>query len=303
MKIFFQITLLGFILQLSACATVGLLTLNTFAAFQGHYKVSKDQSYGPLKRQSLDVYTPKLSDSDPQLKPSPVVIFFHGGNWNSGSKDQYRFVGEALASFGYRVVIPNYRLYPKVKSPAFIEDGALAVRWVRNNIQAYGGDPKQIFLMGHSAGGQIAMLLTVDESYLKQVGFNPHQLRGTIGLAGPYDFLPFTEPHHDDLFGPPENFPKSQPINFVDGKEAPLLLLYGLEDKRVFLKNSVNLEKKVLKKRGRVKTIYYDKLGHIDLITAFSIPLRSKGPVLRDVVRFLEEKKTHDGGVSITPHS
>src|SRR3954471_10166956 len=141
--------------------------LNATVPAWGYHRAS-NLSYGKEPRQSLDVYTPC---GDP--KHAPVVIFFYGGYWQWGSKSDYRFVGQALASKGFIAVLPDYRLYPRVTFPAFVEDGAQAVRWTRDHIARYGGDPNRLYLMGHSAGAHTAALLAVDPHYLQDAGVDP----------------------------------------------------------------------------------------------------------------------------------
>jgi acetyl esterase/lipase len=137
-------------------------------------------------RRVLDVYAPPRGAT-----PAPVIVFFYGGGWETGAKEMYRFVGASMAAHGIIVVIPDYRLYPEVRFPAFMDDPAQAVAWTRSNVQRLGGDPHRLFLMGHSAGGQIATLLALDPRYLLAAGVSPaHDLCGVIGLAAPYDFLP-----------------------------------------------------------------------------------------------------------------
>src|SRR5687767_4233845 len=131
----------------------------------GGYVRTRDVAYGTLPRQKLDVYRPRGATS-----LSPLVVFFYGGDWQTGSKRDYRFVTQALASRGFVAVMPDYRLYPEAVFPAFVEDGALAVRWARNHAALIGGDGRRIHLMGHSAGAHIAALLTLDEHYLRDVG-------------------------------------------------------------------------------------------------------------------------------------
>jgi acetyl esterase/lipase len=124
---------------------------------RGNYLRSDNLAYGSLPRQKLDVYTPKN-----QRGPADVVIFFYGGDWQAGERGDYRFVGEALTSKGFVAVLPDYRLYPPATFPSFVNDGAMAVRWVHDNISHYGGDASHIYLMGHSAGAYIAVMLTLD---------------------------------------------------------------------------------------------------------------------------------------------
>src|SRR4051812_9939383 len=149
------------------------------------YQRTIDQAYGPVPRQKLDVYQPRDAKQD-----ASVVVFFYGGAWQSGEKADYRFVAEALTSQGFIAVIPDYRLYPDVQFPSFIEDGALAIRWVHENAQRFGGDPQHIFLMGHSAGAHIAAMLNLDGRYLQNVGLDQNVIAGTAALSGPYDFIP-----------------------------------------------------------------------------------------------------------------
>lgn len=161
----------------------------------GGYSKTADLAYGEQPRQRLDVYVPE--DAAPG---APVVLYFYGGRWEQGSKAGYKFLAQALTSRGFVAVIADYRLYPQVKFPAFVEDGARAVAWVREHAGDYGADPNKLVLMGHSAGAHIAAMLTLDEQYLAAVGGTPKTwLAGTIGLAGPYDFLPLEADDLKDL--------------------------------------------------------------------------------------------------------
>lgn len=143
------------------------------------YQKQTGIGYGSLGRQKLDVYSPKG-----EVQNLPVVVFFYGGSFQSGRRQDYRFVGEALTARGVIAVIPDYRVYPEGKFPTFIEDGAAAVSWARNHIYRFGGDPSRLFLMGHSAGAYIASMLALNPSYLAQVGLSNGDLYGFIGLAG-----------------------------------------------------------------------------------------------------------------------
>jgi acetyl esterase/lipase len=100
------------------------------------YTCTRDIAYGDQPRQKLDVYRPKHA-----AVPAAVVVFFYGGDWQTGGKGDYSFAAEALTSRGFVAVLPDYRLYPVVRFPAFVKDGASAVRWVRDNISGFGGDP------------------------------------------------------------------------------------------------------------------------------------------------------------------
>ncbi|HEY1684787.1 MAG TPA: alpha/beta hydrolase [Tepidisphaeraceae bacterium] len=275
---------------LCACTLAGCTkfdVLNALVPCCG-YRRTTDQIYGSLPRQKLDVYRPKHA---PAI--SDVVIFFYGGDWQSGEKSDYRFVGQALASRGFIAVLPNYRLYPQVQFPTFVEDGALAVRWVHDNIQSFGGDPRHVYLMGHSAGAHIAALLTLDAEYLKAVGLDRSDIRATAGLAGPYDFTP----HRYDwgVFGMSEEnqtpSPHIEPIHYADGREPPMLLVQGLKDKTVNPDNAIRLAGKIRGAGGTVELIEYPKIAHVPLVLSLAWPFRWLAPTLHDTAVFFHEHR------------
>lgn len=249
----------------------------------GSYRLTQDQPYGDQPRQTLDIYQP-VSGAQPGNTAMPVVIFFYGGNWQRGSKDDYRFIAQALTDRGFVVVVPDYRLYPEVRYPAFVEDGAAAVSWVFGHIADWGGDPRRVSLMGHSAGAYIAAMLSLDRRWL---GPRRAQIRSTVGLAGPYDFLPLTDPGLKAIFGTEPDLTRTQPIAFVDGTAAPFLLMSGTGDGTVRPGNSRRLAAKIRAAGGVAEERYYDHVGHVVLIGAFAAPLRFLAPVLDDVTEFL----------------
>ena len=219
------------------------------------------------------------------MRRSPSSSFFYGGNWDSGRKEDYLFLGDALARRGFVVVIPDYRVYPDVRYPAFVEDGASAVRWTLANIAAYGGDPARVSVMGHSAGGYIALMLALDRQWL---GADRARLKSAVGLAGPYDFLPLTDPELKIIFGTESDLAKTQPITYVDGTAPPVLLATGRLDTIVSPANVTRLAARIEQHGGKVTVERYALLGHITLIGSFAEPLRALTPVVNDVTGFLE---------------
>lgn len=244
---------------------------------------TRDLAYGAAPRQRLDLYAPAHAPAE----RLPVVIFFYGGSWQGGEKADYLFVADALTSRGFLTIVPDYRVYPEVKFPAFVEDGARVVRWARDHVAEHGGDPQRIYLMGHSAGAHIAALLSLDPRYLGAVGLDRSAVRAMVGLAGPYDFLPFHSETLRTLFGPPDKWPETQPINFVDGKEPPMLLLAGSWDTKVGPGNSRRLIAKICANGGSARAVFYRGLGHSTLLGALARPLRGLAPVLDDATEFL----------------
>jgi len=268
-------------LALSACSPVKVL--NALTPSQTYDKTT-GIAYGDDPRQMLDVYVPRHA-----LAGAPVVVFFYGGSWNSGSRDDYTFVGEALASRGIVAVVADYRLYPQVRYPLFLEDSARAVAWTRTHIREFSGNAQRMYLMGHSSGGYNAAMLALDANLLGAVGMSPKDLRGWIGLAGPYDFLPIENPDVRPVFFWPLSPPQSQPINHVSRGAPPALLIAASRDDLVDpARNTAGLARKMREVGVSVQDLYYSRPSHITLVATLSRPLRGLAPVLDQVVGFIE---------------
>lgn len=269
-------------LFLAGCSRLGFLAANVPAAF-GAYKRHANIAYGPGPQHRLDVYAPTKSAA--ALRP--VIVFWHGGRWREGDKSDYRFVGAALAESGYVVAVANYRHYPEVKLPGFMDDAAQAARWAAAHADDYGGDRQRLYLMGHSAGAHLAALVTLDPRYFAVSGGAPPRIAGVIGLSGPYDFLPLLEADVQDMFGPPPIYPESQPINFVRADAPPMLLVHGLDDTTVWPKNSRNLATALAALGVPVTLKLYPKLAHADTVAALTALLRGRATTLSDIQAFV----------------
>jgi acetyl esterase/lipase len=267
------------LLALSACSRLEIL--NDSAPDSG-YSLSQNIVYDDVGNR-LDVYAPQNSAN------APVVVFFYGGRWEMGKKDDYKFVGQALASHGFVAVLPDYRKYPQVRYPDFLIDCAHAVQWVHKNIGGYGGSPNRIVLMGHDAGAYNAAMLTLDPEFLAKVGGNRGWVRGFIGLAGAYDFLPMTDPDLRDLFGPPEGYDKTQPVLYVDGSNPPLLLMHGGKDETIPISNTNSLYDRVRRAGGPVDKVVYPDLDHQWLIYDVSARLQGQADVLSRIDAFVRQ--------------
>jgi acetyl esterase/lipase len=258
------------------CSPASLL--NATVSRSGYTRES-DIAYGSQPRQTLDFYRPDNPRAD-----GKTVTFFYGGSWDSGSKSDYLFVAQALATAGYAVVIPDYRLYPAVRFPTFVEDGARAVRWTADRVGA-----DKVFVMGHSAGAEIASLLAANTQYLPTVGVDRAKLRGLIGLAGPYDFLPLKSAKLIDIFGGANN-PAIEAITFAQAPLPPALLIHGTADTTVYPRNSERLAAAWRAAGAPVELKLYPDVGHIDVIAAMAGLLSSRAPTRRDVLAWLDSQ-------------
>lgn len=235
--------------------------------------------------QTLDVWAP---DKLLTRGPPTVVIFWYGGGWAKGDRASYAFVGRALASRGFLVVIPDYRKVPDVHFPAFLDDGAEAVAWTQNNIAQFGGDPQLMAFMGHSAGAYQAVMLALDSKRLVAAGVNPANVTAAVGLSGPYDFYPFDSPRSIAAFSQWPRPAETQPITFARLDAPPLLLVTSDGDTTVRPRNANNLAAKLRAMGAQVELKNYGPLDHEEIVMALSKPFRSKGSVLADSVAFLK---------------
>jgi acetyl esterase/lipase len=241
-------------------------------------------AYGDDARQKLDIYLPKQNAAG----ASAVLIFFHGGSWHDGEREGYGFLGRAFAARGFVTVIADYRKAPSVRFPAFVQDTASAIAWVHANIAKHDGDADRIFVMGHSAGAHIAMMTALDPQWLAANNLAPNVIKGVIGLAGPYDFLPLTTDSSKIALGQWPDLTETQPITFARADAPPLLLLTGDKDTVVKPRNSKILSEAIQALGGQQQLRIYPDVDHADIIMAVARPFRQKAPVVSDVVNFIK---------------
>lgn len=246
--------------------------------------IEPDLAYGSHKRHRLDVYRPQ------QTSPAgPVVLFLYGGGWKSGDRDTYRFVGSALAASGVTTVIPDYRLFPEVTFPGFVEDAALAYRWTSENAAAIEGAQRPIILFGHSAGAHTGALLAYDRRYLRETAPDARTPAGFIGLAGPYAFDPTTWPTTKAIFATANKADEARPISFAHRDAPPTLVMHGEDDTTVKPWNTRTLAKALSKAGAPVTKREFAGIGHIGLVVAIARPFRWRAPVLYETLRFIKQ--------------
>lgn len=274
----------------SAVAGAGLGMINAVASVRGHQGPA-GLAYGPGDRQRFDVYVPgnSLAEAD-KATGSPLVIFIYGGSWNMGRRADYRFAGEALAAQGFTVMVVDYRLYPEVKYPDFLQDCARAVGYGLEHARELGADPRRVFLYGHSAGAYNVAMLALDPRWLRAAGHSPDELAGWVGLAGPYNFLPIGDPGVRLVFDWPDTSPDTQPLQHVGDLAKPLPAFVGaaVHDKEVYPEqNSVPLVQRMQARGTPVTFRTYDHVNHALLVGSLQWPLSVLAPVLHDTAEFI----------------
>jgi acetyl esterase/lipase len=248
----------------------------------GGLSVHRRVPYGPAARQAMDVWRPAGAASG-----LPVVVFFYGGAWQNGRRQDYPFVAAPLARRGMVVAVPDYRLFPQVRYPAFIEDAARAVAAVRRRAASWGGDPDRIFLAGHSAGAWLAAMLALDPRWLEAAGEDRARLAGMAGLAGPYDFLPIQDEDIRAVFAAAPDLRETQPVAHVDGRNPPMLLLHGAADTTCYPRNTLALAARVRAAGGVAEARLYPGVGHIGIVLGLAPLLRFLSPVFGDFAGFV----------------
>ncbi len=274
------------LLTLSACANSGTALLNTFANTNDYTK-TLNIAYGTHRQHKLDIYNPSITSNH----KNPVIVFFYGGCWGECTtlkKSDYLFVAQSLASRGFTTVIGDFRQYPEVDFEGLMPDASNIIRWTSLNISKYGGDPHRIIVAGHSSGAHIASMLALNPRYLDSR--TQKRIRGFVGLAGPYDFLPLDEAYQRTLFNPTNGYASSQPINFISDKSPPLLILHGGQDTTVGKHNAVNLSEKAKRLGVKHQLTLYPAHDHVSILAALSRPLQNRSSVLRDMIRFIKQQ-------------
>ena len=249
------------------------------------FDLKTDIAYGEDPRQKLDIYSPKGAP------PKATIVFIYGGSWTSGTKSLYRFLGQAFAARGYQLVVADYRLYPQVRYPAFIEDSARAFAWTKTHVADYGGDPDRMFLMGHSAGAYNVMMLAIDPQFLAPYGLSPKDALGLISAAGPLSFNPLETASTKDIFITAKDIDAARPVKLAASGAAgapPMFLLHGLADTTVMSSNSQNMTNAVNAAGGRASVKLYEGVSHLGVITCFAWPLRWRASCLDDTDAFID---------------
>jgi acetyl esterase/lipase len=278
------------------------LWIMNYLAPRFHSKRIVDLPYDQDSRHTLDLYVPKVKTRN------EIIVFIHGGAWDTGDKNEYQFAGLAFSQLGFITAVPNYRLYPQVQFPQFIDDVAKAIASLPKHLALQGiseQSTQEIILIGHSAGAHTATMLAADPSYLARMKANI-VIKSCIGLAGPYD-LPLDDPlvvgkfdgvtlhdvseQHIDL-GREHNAHEANPINLATPAMPPTCLIHGEADETVGPYHSERLAKMLRHLGVPCQHITYPGVDHRQLVGGVSVFGRMLNPVFKDIRTYLQVDKT-----------
>ncbi len=289
---------LALVIFLAAAATLpATAQVTIFSAFNlgpavdPGVKKEADVAYADGDRKKLDIYVPENMTG-----PAPVVMFIYGGGWAAGDKFEYEFVGRAFAANGYVAVIPDYRKFPEVQYPDFLSDNAQAMKWIEDNIAQYGGDTSRFFLAGHSAGAYNSVMLSLDNSFLRDYGVTM-PIRAVAGISGPYNFYPFEYDEVKRVFGKAPNPEGTQPINLITSNAPPMLLVSGTSDPIVRVENTAAMAERLRAQGVWVTEKFYEGFGHMETVVALGAAWRWRMPVLADTLEFFQTFGAFPSGV------
>ncbi|HUN24579.1 MAG TPA: alpha/beta hydrolase [Anaerolineales bacterium] len=272
---------------------VARLLFHTHGFRRQHRRFAQNIRYGAGVRNRLDIYSPTKTEQN------PVLIWVHGGSWNSGDKQLYVPLAARLVPNGIITVLVNYGLYPQVIHPQQAQDVATAIGWTLRNIHYFGGDPKQVFVCGHSAGAHLTALALLDERFCSAQRFTPQDLAGWIGVSGPY-YLPQLmrflreERHYNGAevvaaMGGPRHLEETSPIRYVRQEMCKSLILHGEIDLTVPVQSSYDMAQALRGAGVAVQEKYYPKTGHSEILLYGSgKKAHENGHLLHDMVKFIK---------------
>lgn len=223
----------------------------------------------------LDIYYPK------NIKNFATIVWIHGGGLTSFQKE----IPEELKNKGVAIVAINYRLYPKVKAPAYIEDTAAAVAWAFNNIQKFGGSKNLIFVSGHSAGGYLASMVGLDKKWLAIHNIDANKIAGLIPFSG-HAITHFTVREERGISGTQPIVDDLAPLYYVRKDAPPLILITGDRELELLGRYEENAYlMRMMKVVGHEKTVMYelDGYGHNMAQPAFPLLLNEVKKIRKEI--------------------
>ena len=183
-----------------------------------------DVPYGDHERHKVDIYVPNGTN----FAPLPVFMYMHGGYWSSGDKTRAAYLAPCVISAPAIYVAVGFRLATEVKYPGPVDDCRKALAWVHKNISRYGGDPNRIFVGGHSSGGHLSSLITLQEDKRRRLGLPDDVIKGCFPTSGVFDL---SEPKRIETFlNSPDEVEEASPLFQVSGNTVPFFIIIGEND-------------------------------------------------------------------------
>ena len=278
-------SLLTLIVAIGALFSIGcspLIFADPLSSYDG-YKLEPDVAYGIHRRQKLDIYEPLIEENK-----EIIIMFIYGGSWRSGERSNYRFIAQPFVSQGYTTIVPDYRLYPEVQFPAFVDDIAKAIVWTHRRYKKK-DNPRKIILVGHSAGAHIAALLALDNRYLERAGASTEIIGGWVSLAGPHAFNPLETKSTEPIFNNFANdIEQIMPTTFARSDAPPGLLLHGKNDTVLYAKNSALLASTIKNEKGHITLRTIEGVGHIELLLSITGNKLFNTGVNQEIFKFIK---------------
>jgi acetyl esterase/lipase len=252
--------------------------------------LARNVAFHPEMAPRLDVYSPESGSGH------PVLVFVHGGSWDSYHKELFAPVAMKLVPEGMVVVIPDYTLYPDAGYEQMTREVAAAVSWTLENVTAFGGDPGRVIVAGHSAGAHLSALAIMDERWLEAAGHSSREICGWVGMSGVYDVqaeADYWRARGDEprtmtaVMGGAQRFGQASPISYVRPDLPPVLLIHGQEDKTVPVEIAVDLQARLQGAGANSELKIYPQAGHTDFL--FDALLEDRAPVVADLAEFVHQ--------------
>lgn len=288
------ITVGGIVLATQQAQAISALAIVNGLTASGGVTVSRDILYGDEATQDLDIYYPKplaraMKAQKAITTTYPMVVFVHGGSWETGNKEEYAFVGQSLAKAGYVTAVINYRKAPEHVYPDYVEDTAKAIAWSYQNAPSLYADPQRLAVIGHSAGAFNAVAAIANEDFLAPYGISPDDIKAVVGIAGPYSY-DFRKFESASAFAADATPDEVMPDRQIKGSQPPYLLLTAENDNIVYDTNTIKMTQ-ALKDRGvTVENGVINGASHATSIGAMAPPLRWVNDVRAQVLSYLDKE-------------
>ncbi|SDS63575.1 alpha/beta hydrolase [Gramella sp. MAR_2010_147] len=263
-----------------------ILVLLTGCGVSKHKNILYLKKAEKSEQPGLNIFSPKNKNS---LVKSPVLIFVHGGNWDSGKKEMYSFFGKNFAKKGITTVVVGYTLSPQADYKEMTSQIASAIQWTKNNIEHYNGDPNKLFLTGHSAGGHLISLAVMNPEY----NIDTNDISGIIlnDAAGldMHHYLQQNPPSTTNNYlttwtNNPENWKKASPVFYLDENTPPFLIYLGKKTYPSIITANKRFLKALQQYQPKVAPVLINK-KHIPMMTQYIWPWSNR---YKEIINFME---------------